>query len=138
MKPQEAIGIMEIAISEVEWEYPMDYAAAFEMAIEALEKQATTQATSEWIPVSERLPKELVAVNVTWINRCPENYYTHIKDKSFTDTAILYQGEWYWWDSTIIDYLSECGACISGVVDKSIDILAWMPLPEPWKGEVNE
>ena len=89
----------------------------------------------EWIPVSERLPKELVAVNVTWINRCPENYYTHIKDKSFTDTAILYQGEWYWWDSTIIDYLSECGTCVSGVVDKSIDILAWQPLPEPYKGE---
>ena len=36
MKPQEAIGIMKIAISEVEWEYPMDYAAAFETAIEAL------------------------------------------------------------------------------------------------------
>ena len=40
MKPQEAIRIMKIAISEVEWEYPMDYAAAFETAIEALEKQA--------------------------------------------------------------------------------------------------
>ena len=39
MKPQEAIGIMKIAIAEVEWNYPMDYAAAFETAIEALEKQ---------------------------------------------------------------------------------------------------
>ena len=119
-----------------------DSLKAWETAIEALEKQATTQATSnytsEWIPVSERLPEELVAVNVTWINRCPQNYYMHIKDKPFTDTAILYQGEWYWWDSTIIDYLSECGTCISGVVNKSIDILAWMPLPEPLKGEVNE
>ena len=36
MKPQEAIGIMKIALAEVEWEYPMDYAAAFETAIEAL------------------------------------------------------------------------------------------------------
>lgn len=43
MKPQEAIGIMKIAISEVEWEYPMDYPAAFETAIEALEKQATSK-----------------------------------------------------------------------------------------------
>lgn len=33
MKPQEAIGIMKIAISEVEWEYPMDYPVAFEEAI---------------------------------------------------------------------------------------------------------
>ena len=39
MKPQEAIGIMKIAIAEVEWNYPMDYAVAFETAIEALEKQ---------------------------------------------------------------------------------------------------
>ena len=39
MKPEEAIETIKIAISEVEWEYPMDYAAAFENAIEALEKQ---------------------------------------------------------------------------------------------------
>ena len=39
MKPQEAIGIMKIAIAEVEWEYPMDYPVAFEEAIKALEKQ---------------------------------------------------------------------------------------------------
>ena len=92
----------------------------------------------KWIPVSERLPDELVAVNVTWINRCPQNYYMHIKDKPFTDTAVLYRGKWYWWDATIIDYLSEYGIRISEAIDKSIDILAWMPLPEPWKGEVNE
>ena len=36
MKPQEAIETIKIAIAEVEWEYPMDYAAAFETAIEAL------------------------------------------------------------------------------------------------------
>lgn len=36
MTNKEAIGIMKIAIAEVEWEYPMDYAVAFEMAIEAL------------------------------------------------------------------------------------------------------
>lgn len=108
---------------------------ACRLVIEALEKQATTQATSEWIPVSERLPDDLVAVNVTWINRCPQNYYMHIKDKPFTDTAVLYRGEWYWWDNTIIDYLSEYGAYVFETVDKSTDILAWMPLPEPWKGE---
>ena len=89
----------------------------------------------EWIPVSDRLPDELVAVNVTWINRCPQNYYMHIKDKPFTDTAVLYRGEWYWWDTTIIDYLSEYGAYVFETVDKSTDILAWMALPEPWKGE---
>ena len=36
MTNKEAIETIKIAISEVEWEYPMDYAAAFETAIEAL------------------------------------------------------------------------------------------------------
>lgn len=40
MTTAEAINIIELAVAEVEWEYPISYAAAFEMAIEALrEKQ---------------------------------------------------------------------------------------------------
>lgn len=43
MTNKEAIETIKIALAEVEWEYPMDYpmyyAAAFDMAIEALEKQ---------------------------------------------------------------------------------------------------
>ena len=39
MTPHEAIETIKIAISEVEWNYPMNYSVAFEMAIEALEKQ---------------------------------------------------------------------------------------------------
>ena len=39
MTTQEAIDTIKIAIAEVEWEYPMDYAVAFEEAIKALEKQ---------------------------------------------------------------------------------------------------
>ncbi len=36
MTNKEAVQIIETAISEVEWEYPMDYAAAFDKAIKAL------------------------------------------------------------------------------------------------------
>lgn len=36
MTKQEAIETIKIAISHVEWEYPMNYAAAFDMAVEAL------------------------------------------------------------------------------------------------------
>ena len=39
MTPQEAIETIKIAISEVEWDYPMDYTVAFEEAIKALEEQ---------------------------------------------------------------------------------------------------
>ena len=37
MTPKEAIEAIKIAIAEVEWNYPINYAAAFEVAIEALE-----------------------------------------------------------------------------------------------------
>ena len=39
MKASEAIEIIRIAATEVEWNYPMNYAIAFETAIAALEKQ---------------------------------------------------------------------------------------------------
>ena len=38
MTSKEAIKTINIAMAEVEWEYPMDYAVAFEKAIDALEK----------------------------------------------------------------------------------------------------
>ena len=39
MTYEEAIRIIQTAIAEVEWEYPMEYAVAFETAIAAIEKQ---------------------------------------------------------------------------------------------------
>jgi septation ring formation regulator EzrA len=39
MTPNEAIETIKIAQAEVEWEYPIDYAAAFDEAVKALEKQ---------------------------------------------------------------------------------------------------
>ena len=39
MTAEEALKIIKIAIADIEWNYPLDYAEAFEVAIEALEKQ---------------------------------------------------------------------------------------------------
>lgn len=39
MTLEEAITILKIAKTEVEWNYPLDYAIAIDTAIEALEKQ---------------------------------------------------------------------------------------------------
>ena len=39
MKPEEAIKNLKLMQAAIELDYPMDYAAAFDMAIEALEKQ---------------------------------------------------------------------------------------------------
>ena len=99
---------------------------ALQMAITALQNEPV------WIPVSERLPEELVPVNVTWINRNPEPYYAEIKDVPFACTAVYYNGKWYWWSSVCTDYLEEYGEYDVDLVDKDIDIVAWMPLPEPY------
>ena len=50
MTPEEAIKTIQVAIAEVEWNYPMEYAIAFETAIEALEKQTP----KKLIPVEEQ------------------------------------------------------------------------------------
>ena len=42
MTDKEAAEIIKVARAEVEWEYPMEYAAAFDKAIEALEREPLT------------------------------------------------------------------------------------------------
>lgn len=39
MEYKEAIDIIKMAQAEVQWEYPMEYATAFDMAIQAMELQ---------------------------------------------------------------------------------------------------
>lgn len=86
-----------------------------------------------WIPCSDRPPKDLETVIVTWINRAPAPYYRDIKDKTFTDSAYRYNGQWYWWSSVGQDYVKEYGYYEPDRVDEYIDIVAWMPMPEPYK-----
>lgn len=47
MTPQEAIDTLRVAIAEVEWNYPLDYAVAMEMGIEALEKEIPMKSLEE-------------------------------------------------------------------------------------------
>lgn len=42
MTNEEAVEIIRTARAEVEWEYPIEYAAAFDRAIEALEREPLT------------------------------------------------------------------------------------------------
>lgn len=88
---------------------------------------------TRWIPVSERLPKELEPVNITWVNHNPQSYYANIKEKPFTATGVYFNGQWYWWSTLCTDILAEYSHNYSDIIDDDIEITAWMPLPEPYK-----
>ena len=102
-------------------------------------EEAPTIEPIEWVPCSERLPKDLEVVNITWINHRPMTYYADIKDKPFTATAIHYKDKWWWWYSPICeDMLAEYGKSECDKMDADIEVTAWMPLPKPWKGADDE
>ena len=99
---------------------------ALDMAIKTLEQ-------TRWIPVSDRLPKDLEPVNITWVNHNPESYYADIKDKPFTATGVYFNGQWYWWSTLCTDILAEYSHNYDDIIDDDIEIIAWMPLPQPYK-----
>lgn len=92
----------------------------------------------EWIPCSERLPEDIRPVLVTWKNTDPASYYQYIVGKHFIGTAHYHRGKWYWYSSVTEDLLAEYGKCDSEEFDEAIEAVAWMPLPEPWKGADDE
>lgn len=123
-------GIMDNYVEGYGYEsHPLPEYYAIESAIKALEQEP------KWIPVSEGLPEDLEAVNITWVNHNPESYYMDIKDKPFTATGHYCKGRWYWYSSTCQDYLKEYGRCDVDEIDTDIEVAAWMPLPKPYKKE---
>ena len=111
--------------------------AGIDYAIKQLEKLPSAQPEQRWIPCSERLPDDLAEVNVTWVNHDPEPYYGFAKNKPFTASAVYYEGKWYWYSSVCADVLGEYGRNDVDAVDDTIEITAWQPLPEPYKGETT-
>ena len=121
-----------------EWEYNGLNCAILLTGCEAVENPIRPE--PHWIPCSERLPENNDPVNVTWVNHNPEVYYMDIKDKPYTATAIYFRGRWFWYSCVIEDWLAEYGsnesflANLQEAVDRDIEITAWQPLPEPYKG----
>jgi len=104
---------------------------------ENFEKMRPAQPEQRWIPCSERLPENNDPVNVTWVNHNPEVYYADIKDKPFTATAHYHNGRWYWFSSVTQDYLNEYDVWTPDLVDKDVEITAWMPIPEPYREDIG-
>ena len=100
-----------------------------------LEELEARREADKWIPVSERTPDDLKPVNITWINHDPTPYYKEIKDKPFTATGVYFNGQWYWWSTTCEDILAAFSHNSDDIIDKDIEVTAWKPLPEEYKGE---
>ena len=103
--------------------YKKEWNEAFDMAIEAL------SADAEWIPCSERLPSDDEIVNITWVNHNPPPYYADIAEKPFVASGLRYCDKWYWYSSVCQDLHQDFD-----LIDKDIEVIAWQPLPKPYKG----
>ena len=88
---------------------------AKDMAIEALQ--------DDWIPVSERLPKYMVDMwdegVIATVNGREDNI---IYENGIVPDAWFEDGKWY----------------VNGVELKNAKVVAWMPLPEPYKESDSE
>lgn len=94
----------------------------------------SAQPEQRWIPCSSgNLPQTTDPVNITWVNRDPPSYYSHIKDVPYTATGHYHKGKWWWYSASCQDYLDEYGESEVDRMDDRIEVIAWQPLPEPYK-----
>lgn len=87
-----------------------------------------------WIPVTEKLPKDLEEVIVTWVNKDLDLYFSDIKGKKFSGAAVYCNNHWYWYSSTTQYVLMTCREYKAMLMDSSLEITAWMSLPKPYEG----
>ena len=73
MTNKEAIETINIAMAEVEWNYPMDYTVAFEMAIDALEKQIPKKPIKTKIATLNKSPEAISWESINCCPRCESN-----------------------------------------------------------------
>ena len=86
-----------------------DFSYLSEATLEELIDEApTVEAEPQWIPVSERLPKEMGLYLVT----------LEYKEHGKSVTTLWYHGKQIGWDFRVADV-----------------VIAWMPLPKPYEGD---
>ena len=101
----------------------------FADCIEALEILPSVQSEPYWIPCSKRMPEYNESV-LTWDGYvfCIEKRIPYIRD----DDGEPIEGDW-WVDDEYDEYESECYPNL-----RDGAAIAWMPLPEPYRGGEKE
>lgn len=88
-----------------------------------------TERVNEWIPCSERLPNEgevvLVCMRIESHKAVWEEQRSIEFGRISSDRYDCSGTGWEWLNESGCDYWED---------DSNNSILAWMPLPEPWKG----
>ena len=147
MTIEEAIKTIELAIAEVEWVYPIDYAAAFDVAISALRAQQE-KPSEGWISVEDRLPENEQDVIICAKRRhySDPNRFISIVAKAFhTDGKHNTEHSAYIWESDYLDmrydekndaYLIPEGWWESVEYGEEFNAVSdfvthWMPMPWP-------
>jgi len=99
-------------------------AFGYQHAIDAVQALPSAQPEQQWIPVSEALPERGKEVLVT---RDYDGRKDHNKSCRYVETASRYgEDDDVVWSSYSDEYK---------MTPKSHRVVAWIPLPEPWRGQ---
>lgn len=79
MTNEDAIKTINIAIAEVEWDYPMDYTVAFEAAVDALEKHIPKKPIKTKIATLNKSPEAISWESIHCCPRCESNLASQYK-----------------------------------------------------------
>ncbi len=92
------------------------YVEAYEMALSDFKNK------SEWIPVSERLPR------IADVYRVTRYYPNNVMNPKYLVDACAFDGSNTWYDDNRINHERACAD----------NVIAWQENPEPYKAERGE
>ncbi len=114
----DAIPIEQV-VDQIKQDVDWVFKAAYERAYQRGKADA-----QQWIPCSERLPERNGRYLVTrGLNACG-SLWNRVYIINYSDLMGI-KSERIWWNGNV-------GKSYFERID---DVMAWMPLPEPWKGE---